>query len=54
MINKTIYEKNINNVDFNRINELNTPHVSLVEHDLLEKEYFYRDSEMFRSELDEE
>lgn len=51
MNKKLVYEKNINNPEFNRILELTTPHVALVEGDIDDEDYYYRDSEMFRPQL---
>lgn len=53
MNKKIIYEKNINNYDFNRLIELSNPHVSLVDGDIYDEEYFFRDQEMFRPQLDD-
>lgn len=52
MNKRLVYDKNINNPEFNRILELTTPHVALVDGDMYEEEYYYRDSEMFRPQLD--
>lgn len=33
--------------------ELQMPYISLVEHNVIDSDYFYRDLEMFRPDLDE-
>lgn len=53
MDKKQIKKKKINNEIYNSL-EFKYPRISLIDKSDLESDYFYRDLEMFRPDLDEE